>query len=358
MPVQGLVRLRKHQFGRQSVLGTSVPATRAYGWTGVPSVERNWTDPEVDVGSLDPVEMPYLGEEDVTWSETTPTLKYNDIPRSLAAIFGGNVSPTGGGTAKTWTHEPASESVDPLDLFTGQFGDDVLTDWYQFIDGVAESVEFVGEEGLGPISSTINWRFGTFASTGATDRPVVGTVPTAGLSVAMGDPIVYLKDMAIHIADTEAGLAAGQVTDALHAFTLNIAQEWDLKRWANGDQSFAIDDYGRGPRTITLECTWSKTADTVGTGSESDDWMSDAAVLRYVQLIFVSTEVAQTPSTFYGWTVTLPLTYRTREEGEIGGNTVVILNGTAHFDPDDLDAVFQSVLVCTLTDAELGTIAS
>ena len=68
--------------------------------------------------------------------------------------------------------------------------------------------------------------------------------------------------------------------------------------------------------------------------------------------------MAQTPSTFYGWTVTLPMTYRTREEGEIGGNTTVILNGTAHYDPDDLEAVFQSVLVCTLTDAELGEIGS
>lgn len=358
MPVQGLTRLRKHQFGRQATQGTAVPATRAYGWTGTPSVERNWTDPEVDTGSLDVVEMPYVGAEDITWSESTDTLKYNDIPRMLAAIFGGNESPTGGGTAQTWTHEPASLTVDPLDLFTGQFGDDVLTDWFQFRDGVAESIEFTGSEGLGPLSAAINWRFGNWASTGSTDRPVSGTVPTAGLTVPKGDAIVYLKDMAIHIADSEAGLAAGQVTDALHEFTLNIEQEWDLKRWANGDQSFAIDDYGRGERTITLNATWSKTADIVGTGSEADHWSADEAVMRYVQLIFVSKVLAQSPSTFYGWTVTLPMTYRTREEGEIGSNSTVILEGRAHYDPDDLEAVFQSVLVCTLEDADLGEIGS
>ena len=37
MPVQGLVRLRKHQFGRQALAGTKVAATRAYPATGVPS---------------------------------------------------------------------------------------------------------------------------------------------------------------------------------------------------------------------------------------------------------------------------------------------------------------------------------
>ena len=51
MPIQGLVRYRKHQFGRQSVFGTKVAATRAYPFSGTPDVELNWTDPEVDTGS-------------------------------------------------------------------------------------------------------------------------------------------------------------------------------------------------------------------------------------------------------------------------------------------------------------------
>jgi hypothetical protein len=39
MPVQGIARLRKHQFGRQANIGNKVPATRAYGASGVPSVD-------------------------------------------------------------------------------------------------------------------------------------------------------------------------------------------------------------------------------------------------------------------------------------------------------------------------------
>ena len=74
--------------------------------------------------------------------------------------------------------------------------------------------------------------------------------------------------------------------DALHTFTLRFDQEMDLKRYANGSQTFDIDAYGPGARTIELEATFAKTADTVGTGSESDAWMSDTAVDRYVRLSF------------------------------------------------------------------------
>ena len=46
--------------------------------------------------------------------------------------------PTGGGTAKTWSCDPASATLDELDPYTYEFGDDVLTDWYQDGDGVLE----------------------------------------------------------------------------------------------------------------------------------------------------------------------------------------------------------------------------
>ena len=358
MPVAGLVRLRKHQLGRQAAHGTAVAATRAYGWTGTPSVDLAWTDPEIDTGSLDPVAAPYREAPDITWNETTPALVYNDIPSIMAGFFGGAEVPTGAGTAKTWTHEPASETIDEPDEFTGEFGDDVLTDWFQFRDGILESFEITGEDGGGPISASRTWRFGSVASTGSTDSPVSGVVPTPGLSVATDDAIVYLKDMLIRIADTEAGLAAGQVTNALHAFVLSGEHEIDQKRYANGDQSFDVDEYGPGARKISLQCTWAKKAAIVGTGSESDDWMSDDAVNRYVQLVFVSKKVAQAPSTYYGWTVTMPMRYYTREEGEIGGNTTVVLTGNAFYDPIDFEGVFRSVLVCTLDEAGLGEIGS
>ena len=134
--------------------------------------------------------------------------------------------------------------------------------------------------------------------TGSTDAPVTGTVPTPGLAVSVDDVLVYLKDGGIYIGDTPDALECNQIIDALYSFTLSTEQEIDQKRFANAAQTFDTA-YGPGARNIELEATWAKTADTVGTGSESDHWMSDEAVNRYIRIIATSTVLAQTPGTFY-----------------------------------------------------------
>ncbi len=358
MPVQGLVRLRKHQFSRQAIFGTKVPATRAYGATGVPSVDLQWTDPEVDAGSRDPVVSPYRGPADLTAPIEFPAIEYNDLPLVMCGFFGGGVAPTGG-TSKTWAHSPASETIDEPDVFTYEFGDDVLTDWYQFGDGIIESFEFTAPVGLGPLSCSTTWRFASVSSTGSTDSPVTGTVPTPGLAVDKNGVKVYLKDIGIFIADAPGGLSGGLIEDALHSFVFRGSQELDLKRYADGDQSFDIDAYGPGTRVLELEATYAKTADIVGTGSESDDWMSDESVIRYIRFVATATVNASTgPDVPYSWSVTMPMRYYTREEGAEGGNTTVILNAHAFFDPDDFDGVLDSIIVNTLAEATLGLAGS
>lgn len=357
-PIQGFIRLRKHQLGRQQDFGTAVPATRAYPFSGTPSVVLNWTDPDVDTGSIDPVSPPYRAAPDLTAPLTDPALKYNNIPALMCAFFGGQVSPTGGGTAKTWNHDPASLTVDDPDLFTYEFGDDVLTDWFQLRDGILESLEITGPDGLGPLSTSMTWRFGDVASTGSTDSPVDGTVPTPGLAVATDDAIVYLKDCSLFISDSFYDVFSHQILRAFHAFALRFSHEVDQKRTADGTQSFALSGYGPGARTIELESTLAKTEDTVGVGSESDDWMADQAVNRYVGLRFISTVLAESPSTFYGWDIVFPMRYYTRTEGEIGQNSMVVLTGHAFYDPDEMEGVFTSEVVNTLTEAELGIAGS
>jgi hypothetical protein len=359
MPIAGFTRLRKHQFGRQAVFGTKVAATRAYPFSGTPSVELNWTDPDIDVGSRDVVAAPYRGAPDLTAALTDPSLAYNSIPILMCAFFGGGEVPVPTGTAETWTHEPASLTVDEPDVFTYEFGDDVVSDWFQLGDGILESVEISGPDGLGPLATSMTWRFGSVASSGSTDSPDAPTVPTAALNVDTAAQMVYLKDGAIYISSSEAGLATDKISDALHSFTMRLSQEVDQKRYANGAQTFDLDAYGPGARTIELECTFAKTADIVGVGSESDSWMSDAAVNRYVRLYFESTALAEdSPSTPYSWDISMPMRYYTRTEGEIGGNTTVVLTGHAFFDADDFDGVFKSVAVNTLDEAGLGLIGS
>ena len=357
MPIAGFVRLRKHQFGRQAIFGTKVAATRAYPFSGTPSVELNWTDADIDVGSRDVVAPPQRSVPELTASLSDPSLAYNNLPIMMCAFFGGAESPATVGAAETWTHEPASLTVDEPDVFTYEFGDDVLTDWYQLGDGILESVEFTGPDGLGPLSASMSWRFASVASSGSTDSPDVPAVPTGGLNVSTTDKIVYLKDGEIRIASTYAGLAAGKVSDALHSMVLRLSQEVDVKRFANGAQTFDADAYGPGKRSIELECTFAKTSDIVGVGSESDAWMSDDSVNRYVQLVFTSTAMAD-GATPYSWTVTMPMRYYTRTEGEIGGNTTVVLTGHAFYDPVEMTGVFSSVAVTTVDETDIGDMIS
>jgi hypothetical protein len=354
MPVQGLVRLRKHQFGRQAAMGTKVTASRAYPFSGTPSVDLTWTDPDIDAGSIDPTAPPYRGAGEFTASLDDPSLKYNNLPLHISAALGENEVPTtGGGGQETWTHKPPSTTAADPDLFTYEFGDDVLTDWFQLGDGLIETIEFTGSrEADTPLTVSTTWRFGSAASTGSTDSPVDGTVPTPGLSVSTTDKMVYLKDCAIYIASTIGAIAAGQITDALHSFSLRITNTWDLKRYANGDQLFDIDAYGLSERLIELECTWAKTSDIVGTGSEADAWFSNDSVNRYVRLKFTSVDEAAT-GVPYSWQVTMPLRYYTRAEGEVGGNTVVVLTGHAFYDPGDFAGVIESIVVNTVDEDDL-----
>ena len=350
MPVQGFVRLRKHQFGRQSAWGNPEPATRAYPFSGVPSVNLNWTDPEGDFGSLVPIAAPYRVAPDLTAALTAPVVNYNDLPLMFSATFGDDETPAGAGTAKTWQWTVLGTTSEPFDLHTYQFGDDVLTDWYQLTEGIITQLSFSGPETGGPVTASMQWLFAGVNSTGSTDSPVDGTVPTPGLSVDANGVPVYVKDMSLFIDSTAGTLGNTQITDALHSFELNITIGVDQKRFVNGTQTFDIQEYGRTSILIEFAATFAKTADTVGTGSESDAWMSDVAVNRFVRLSAESTEIAQTgtPGTPYSWVMDMPLRYYTREEGEIDGNTTIVLTGRTFLETVTLDHAFDTTVVNTL----------
>jgi len=352
MAVAGLTRLRKHQFGRQEAIGTKVAATKQYNFKGVPSVNRNWTDPDIDAGNLAPVASPYLVAPDLTAPLTNAALRYNELPLLMTTFFGGDIDPTGSGTAKTWDFTIAGTAASEPDPCTYEFGDDVTDDWYQLGDGVAETVEISWPEGLGALSMSTTWRFGSFASSGSTDNAASPSVPTT-LTQDLNEAIVYLKDGKIEIGSSVSGLA--QVSDALHSFTLRLGGPLDIKRWANGTGTFDVQAYSRTMLDIQLECTFAKTEDIVGTGSESDAWMSNSAVNRIVRVTFTSGELAQTSGAIpYSWVFSMPMCYYTRTEGEVGGNTVVVLTGHAFYLPTDFAGVFKTTIVDTMTAAVRG----
>jgi hypothetical protein len=359
MPVAatpGLLKLRKHQFGRQTTFGTPVAAVRAYPFSGVPDINLNWTNPDVDAGSLDPIAAPYREAEELTASLNAAALYYNDIPLMLGGTFGDDVDPAGAGTAKTWTHTPASLTADDFDIYTYEFGDDVLDDWFQLGDGLLESLTFTAPEGLGALSADMSWRFGMVRYEGATegDLQPTPTVPTAALSVDNAGIPVYLGNAVLSIDSAHGSIGTTPITDALHSFNLAITQEIDLKRLANGN-GFDMSGYGRGARSIELSMQFAKTDDIVGVGSESDAWFSETAINRFVEIAFESTAFAQTagsPDIPYSWQLRMPLRYYTREDGAVNNNTTITLVGQAFYHAD-LGYAFRSDLVNTLAAAGL-----
>lgn len=352
MPVSlaGFVKNRRHQFAKESSFNTRLAAKRVYPFKGVPDVNPNWEDLDVDAGSIDVTVAPVRGVPTYVAALTDPGLRYNTLPLYHAGFFGGTSAATGG-TAKTRLWEPSSTTVDTQDSFTYEFGDDVTTYWYQLGGGILDSVEFTMPEGLGALTTSMNWRFASAYGSGFTDFPDNPVVPTA-LSIVPNETIVYGKDLSIYIASDpyDVTYSGSKVSDALYSFTMRWSREIDEKRWAQGTQTFDANAFATASRSIELECQWAKTADIVGLGSETDAWFSNQAVDRYIRIVAESTEDADT-GVPYSWDLTMPMRYYTNAETEVGGNTTVTLTAHAFFDATNSVPVYSGEVVNTLADA-------
>ncbi len=339
MPIQGFTRFRKWQFGKQSVLGTGVAATRRMAFRGNLEVEPNWTDQEdVDVGSIDPVLPPYRTAIDVTAS-LSGALNFDHIPMLMAAgLRGGQSGVAGGSGSFVWTHTGLSLTATTLDYFTAEWADDVTGDGYNAKDGIVESLEFSFDDELGPWQVSASWRFGSVNH---------GVTPTAALNVSSNLPLCFGADTQLFIDDTSGGIGGTQISDALHGASISIENEIDVKRFANGSNSrFAVSGYGLAGRGITASFTFAKASTITGAlDSEVTDWLNADPVNRYLLVRVQSTSLAES-GVPYQWDVKLSGTWRTRGDGERGGNSSVTLEMTGRYD-SSLGYPIQSVTTGT-----------
>lgn len=341
MPIQGFTRFRKWQFGKQSALGTAQTPTRRVPFRGAMVIEPNWTDQDdVDVGSIDPILPAYRTQTDIT-AGLSATLDFHHIPLLLAAGLRGGVSASAvGGGAYTWTHTGLSTTATTLDYFTTEWADDVSSDGLKAIDGIVESVTFAFDSTLGPWTVNGDWRWGSVSH---------GVTPTAGLSVSSNLPLVFGADTALYIDDTSGNIGSTQITDALHAASISIENTIDVKRFANGSNGrFTVDGYGLSARTIRASFTFAK-ADAIiaPLNSEVADWLSADPVNRYLKVLVQSTQNAEA-GTPYSWDLRLAGTWRTRSDGEEGGNSTVTLELVGRYDLG-LTYPIRSVVTNTLS---------
>lgn len=351
--VQGFVPLRKRIWGYQgsnvSVFDTAAAGARVMPLRGPLVINPNWTFEDVDQGDLVGVQAPSMRRWDVTASPSGP-VAYDDLPWELTPLLHGGVTPSGGGAAKTWAFQVNSQtpSATPLGIITEQWGDDVLTDWHQGIGGVFEEVTLSGDVGGGPVQLSGTMRFASGKGTGYTDYQEDGTVPAA-VTIDDTPAWVYLDDLEMFIDDSAAGIGGTKITDAVESVRLTVRNIIDIKQYANGSNTrFQAAALARARMEIELSTTFAKTTQTVGEGSEADDWLTNTPTKRFIELRFTSPEII-TGSTPYSWIVRVPLFYTTREDGENGNNTRVTLTGSGKYD-SDLAYPIRSVVVCATTD--------
>jgi hypothetical protein len=334
MPISGFVRFRRHQWGKQSSFASNTSATRRLPWRGPITVDPSHTDPDVDVGSLDPVLAPFSGASEYTSSLDIPAFSFDDAPYAWAATIKGGVTPTGG-TAKTWAFQAASLTADDFDYFTDEWGDDYVTDYITGGSGTGNSFEIGFGDDLGVFTGSLDMLYA---------RAELCAGPTGGIDLDDTPQWIYGADTEIFLDSVFSSMGTTKLTDAIHGATVRINNNLDQKRFANGSNTrFQLAGYGRGPREIEVELVLAKTAETVAEACTLDDIPVPE---RFIELRTTSPEII-TGSTPYSQSIKVSCYLISRSDGEIGGNTTITLTYRGRYD-SDLGYVIRTDVVNTL----------
>jgi hypothetical protein len=330
MSVAGLQRHRKLQVGFQTAFASNVPATVVLPYRAAPQINPNLEDPDVDVGSLDPVLAPFAGALELT-DTWTGKHDYDHSP-ALWALILKPVASTGG-TAKTYTFQAASLTQDPFAYASTQWGDDVTTDWQNFGGVIGDTFTTGFDEELGAWDVD----FGTIAS-----RVLIGG-PTGGLSVQESLPWVYGADTEIFLDTAFGSIGTTRLVDNVHTFQMAITANNDPKRFANGSNTrFQIANFGRGAREIEFTLGVAKTAATIAERARIDD---APPALRFLEARATSPEII-TGSTPYSLSIRAPVRLISAVDAEFGSNnTGYEFTYRARYN-SDLGYAIRAVVVC------------
>jgi hypothetical protein len=315
----GNIRFRAFQMGKQNSFGTAVDATRRLPWRYTPTVDPHWTNPDVDTGTLDPAIQPYPMAIDITGQAVGP-LAANDASALWAGTLKGGVTPTSSGGADTWQFSPSATSADVFELFSAEWGDEVTGDQFQYYDGVVDGLKLDFPQDLGPIAITADLRFGKVNYPHTRQSLNVDTSPTW----------LYAADTTLYIDSYAGALGTTPLTDTMHDASIQIQNNIDVKRFANGSNvNFAVSGYGRGARTMETTFTFAKS--TLGL-QEAADWLNANPIERFVSLD-TTTRKLIAGSTYYSQRIRFAGYWFTRSEQAVNSNSVMQLVCHHIYDP-------------------------
>jgi hypothetical protein len=338
---QGFTRFRKIQVGKQSVIGTVVPAARVLPFRSAVVLNPNRTDPDVDVGSLDPVIAPYATAQDVTMAGAAGPQTYNDLAIRMSAGIKGGVSPTGSAVlGYTYTFTAASLTADSFDYYSVETGDETADASGMGIlgfGGVINNFGMTMPEDLGPWTGSDDW---VFAGATYGNR-------TAALTPDANPVFMFGADTAFYLDSAAGSIGMTRLADAVRGASLTVSNNLDLKRFANGSNTrFQLGAYGRGARQIEFTVTVEKTAATIAEAITLDDTPTPN---RYWKVSANSTETnsAGSGGTKAKADIYLPVRLFSWSEGEIGGNSTLTLSYRGFYD-STLAYAFKGVVVNSL----------
>lgn len=340
--IPGAIRFRKHQIGIQTLLNTAVPATYVEPYRGEITFNPNTTDPDVDVGSLDPVLNPYRMAQDVACTKTGP-LAFNPGLIRLSAGLKGGISPaTVGTTGRSWVFQVASLTADVFDVYSDEWGDDTSdvattpnAGGILAFGGLIDTLEETMPEDLGPWTVSDQWIY-----SGATfgNR-------TPALTIDPSPTWVFGADTRFFLNTTPGAIGTTEISSTVHGATIRVSNNLDKKRFANGNSTrFNLGGFGRGPRLIEMVLTVAETATTIAERATLDDAVVPP---RYLA-------ATTTGTTFAG--IGVPYSYDRRgafylfdaTSGEIGGNSTLVLTYHAFYD-STLTYAYKATMVDTMT---------
>ncbi len=332
--IAGAVRQRYNQLGIQTVLNTPVTPTRRVPWRGIIEYNSTRTDPDVDVGSLDPVISPYPMAPTTTWNPTG-LLDFDNAAIRLSAGLKGGVSPVVAAGAGTWTYQVASLTSDPFDAYTNQSADDTeATDTITGFGGVIDTFEETLPEDGGPWTISDQWIF-----SGAT----LGQNGTDGIVIDATPEWVFGTDTAFFMDATAGSIGITPWAD-IHSATIRVENNLDAKRFQNGSNTrFQLGGFGRGNRVITLVITASKNATAIAERATFDD---SPVPNRFFKVSTTSTEQTPAASPFRYDRLGAFRLFEVADV-EVGNNAAIQFTYRAFYDAT-LGYAYRSVLVNTL----------
>ena len=333
--IAGAVRQRFNQVGIQTVLNTAVAATRKVPWRGIITYNPNRTDPDVDVGSIDPILSPYPMAPDVGWNPTG-VLDFDNAAIRLSAGLKGGVAPSTTLTATTWTYQVASLSQDAFDVYTVESADDTeATDAIIAFGGVIDVMEETLPEDGGPWTISDTWIL-----SGAT----LGSNGTNSITIDATPEWVFGTDTAFY-KDTAVGSIGISPWADIHSAVIRVTNNLDKKRFQNGSNTrFQLGGYSRGPRMVELIITASKNATAIAERATFDD---SPVPNRYFKVSTTSTELAAAAVPFRYDRLGAFRLFEV-DDVEVENNAAIQFTYRAYYDAT-LGYSYRSVLVNTLS---------